>query len=115
MVDLKALRKKQGMTAVELGAKAKISPSALSMISTGRRRPSVDSAKRLAAALGIDWTLFFENDGAYIRDGGQAVVGNGGQSVVNFRPISGETSMNLPEKPMFFEDDALPETRSPSG
>ena len=103
------------MTGAELGEKARISPSTLSLIETGRRRPSVDLAKRLGAALDIDWTLFFENDGAYIRDGGQAVVSNGGQSVINFRPISGETSMNLPEKPMFFEDDALPETRSPSG
>lgn len=61
MIDLKALRKKHGMTGATLGQKAKVSISALSMIENGRRRPSVDLAKRLGAALGVDWTLFFED------------------------------------------------------
>lgn len=52
MFDLKAVRKNQGMTGATLGAKAKISTSALSMIETGRRRPSVDLTKRLDTALG---------------------------------------------------------------
>ena len=63
MFDLKAIRKKHSMTGATLGEKAKTSPSTLSMIETGRRRPSVDLAKRLAAALGVDWTLFFEESG----------------------------------------------------
>ena len=67
LIDLKALWKKRGMTGVTLGQKAKISPSALSMIATGRRRPSVDLAKRLGAVLGVDWTLFFEDDGQNAR------------------------------------------------
>ncbi|MBR4212128.1 MAG: helix-turn-helix transcriptional regulator [Oscillibacter sp.] len=67
MIDLKALWKKRGMTGVTLSQKAKISPSALSMIATGRRRPSVDLAKRLGAVLGVDWTLFFEDSGQNAR------------------------------------------------
>ncbi|MBO6382888.1 XRE family transcriptional regulator, partial [Enterococcus faecalis] len=29
-------------------------------IEQGRRRPSVESAMRIASILGFDWTLFFE-------------------------------------------------------
>lgn len=61
MIDLKAIRTERGMTGAALGEKAKLSPSTLSLIETGRRRPSVDLAKRLGAALGVDWTLFFED------------------------------------------------------
>jgi transcriptional regulator with XRE-family HTH domain len=32
-----------------------------SMIELGERRPSVDTAKKIAAALGFDWTRFFED------------------------------------------------------
>ena len=66
LIDLKAIRKERGMTGAALGEKAKVSKSALSMIETGRRRPSVDLAKRLGTALGVDWTLFFE-DGASLE------------------------------------------------
>jgi len=32
------------------------------MIEKGERRPSVDVAKKIAEVLGIDWTLFFEQN-----------------------------------------------------
>ena len=67
LFDLKATRKGHGMTGAELGEKAKISPSTLSLIESGRRRPSVDLAKRLGAVLGVDWTLFFEDSGQNAR------------------------------------------------
>ena len=63
MIDVKAIRKERGLTGAALGEKAGLSASGLSMIETGRRRPSVNLAKRLAAALGVDWTLFFEESG----------------------------------------------------
>ena len=62
-MNLKKIRKERGMTGAKLGEKAKISISTLSMIETGRRRPSVNLAKRLGLALGVDWTLFFEESG----------------------------------------------------
>lgn len=34
------------------------------MIETGKRRPSVDVAKKIASALGFEWTLFFAPDGS---------------------------------------------------
>ena len=61
MIDVKAIRKERGITGAALGEKAGLSVSGLSMIETGHRRPSVDLAKRLGAALGVDWTLFFED------------------------------------------------------
>ena len=63
MFDLRALRKEQGMTGAVLGEKAKVSQAALSLIENGKRRPSVNLAKRLGVALGVDWTLFFEESG----------------------------------------------------
>lgn len=63
MIDLKAIRRKRGITGTALCEKAGLSASGLSMIETGRRRPSVKLAKRLGAALGVDWTLFFEDGG----------------------------------------------------
>lgn len=33
-------------------------------IEAGKRRPSVPVAKKIAAALGFDWTRFYEEDGA---------------------------------------------------
>jgi transcriptional regulator with XRE-family HTH domain len=44
----------------EVGLMANISESMYSLIENGKRRPSVDVAKRIAAVLNFDWTLFFE-------------------------------------------------------
>ena len=40
---------------------AGISQSGYASIETGARRPSVGTAKRIAAVLGFDWTRFFED------------------------------------------------------
>ena len=61
MIDLKAVRVGKGLTGEDVCREAGISPSGLSMIETGKRRPSVSLAKRIAAVLGFDWTLFFED------------------------------------------------------
>lgn len=39
-----------------------ISQSTYASIETESRRPSVKMAKRIAAAMGFDWTRFFEDD-----------------------------------------------------
>lgn len=46
-----ALRTKKGITRQYYG-----------MIENGDRRPSVDVAKAIAGVLGIDWTIFFEDN-----------------------------------------------------
>ena len=59
-MNLCNLRKKKNLTMREVGLMANISESMYSLIENGKRRPSVDVAKRIAAVLNFDWTLFFE-------------------------------------------------------
>ena len=51
---------KNKMTQEEVAVKAEISRTTYASIEQGRRRPSVESAMRIASILGFDWTLFFE-------------------------------------------------------
>lgn len=44
-----------------IASKAGISRSAYANIENGNRKPSVIVAKRIANALGFNWTLFFED------------------------------------------------------
>lgn len=57
MRDLKEL------TQQEVADRAKISRSYYSGIENGARNAPVGTAKKIAAALGFDWTLFFEEKG----------------------------------------------------
>lgn len=47
----------------ELADKIGMSQSGYALIETGSRRPSVETAKKIASALGFDWTRFFESEG----------------------------------------------------
>ncbi len=60
---LKNIRKDLGMTQLQVGEKAGITQQHYNFIETGARRPSVETAKKIAAALGFEWTRFFEDDG----------------------------------------------------
>ena len=57
LVELRGERS-QHMVADEIG----MSQSGYASIETGARRPSVKLAKRIAAAMGFDWTKFYEDD-----------------------------------------------------
>ncbi len=57
---LKSVRKSKGMTGVEVATATGITQQSYSYIENGRRRPSVDVAKRIAEVLGFEWTRFFE-------------------------------------------------------
>lgn len=59
-MQLKEIRKAQNLTMKQVSERSDISESMLSLIESGKRTPSVRSAKRIAAALGIEWTKFFE-------------------------------------------------------
>lgn len=54
-------RKKAEMSQEVLAEKACISQNFYSAIETGARNPSVDTAKKIADALGFDWTRFYED------------------------------------------------------
>ncbi len=59
-MQLKEIRKAQNLTMKQVSERSDISESMLSLIESGKRTPSVRSAQRLAAALGVEWTKFFE-------------------------------------------------------
>lgn len=59
---LKKARKEQGLSARSLSLKAGLSPNVVQMLEEGDRTPGVDTAERLAIALGVSksWLLFGE-------------------------------------------------------
>lgn len=59
-MQIKEIRKAQNLTMKQVSERSDISESMLSLIESGKRTPSVRSAKRIAAALGVEWTKFFE-------------------------------------------------------
>lgn len=61
-VNLMEERKKANFTQREVGKLSGISESYYSMIESGDRKPTVKTAKKIAAALGFDWTLFFDDE-----------------------------------------------------
>lgn len=60
MVDLKSLRTTNNLTLSELSKELKITSAYLSYLETGKRKPSVVVAKKLAKYYKMDWTKFFE-------------------------------------------------------
>lgn len=59
---LKKARKEQGLSARSLSLKAGLSPNVVQMLEEGDRTPGVDTAERLAIALGVSksWLIFGE-------------------------------------------------------
>lgn len=62
MAFLKALRTEKNFTMRQVCEVVGISEGFYSMIESGERRPSVETAKKIAAVLGFDWTLFYPDD-----------------------------------------------------
>ena len=59
---LKHIRIDADMKQVEVASKVGITQQAYWMIENGYRRPSVATAKQIAAVLGFDWTKFFPDE-----------------------------------------------------
>ena len=59
IIDLTA-RKNKGYTQKNVADMAKITEEYISLIESGKRKPSVKVAKKLGAILDIQWTIFFE-------------------------------------------------------
>ena len=57
-MDLRELRSKKGLSQQLVADK---STSLYCMVENGKRRPSVETAKKIAATLGFDWTRFFQD------------------------------------------------------
>lgn len=59
---LRAARVTANLTQEEMSGRVGIARGAYANIETGERRPSVKTAKKIAAVLGFNWTKFFEED-----------------------------------------------------
>lgn len=53
-------RKNKSYTQKQVAELAKVSEEYISLIESGKRKPSVKVAKKLGAVLDIQWTIFFE-------------------------------------------------------
>ena len=58
---LRDIRVGQGKTQQEVADSADMSQSGYAGIETGAKKPTVSTAKKIAAVLGFEWTRFFEN------------------------------------------------------
>ena len=67
-MDIKNLRKQKGLIGVEMANLCGISQQHYNYIENGKRRPSVQVAKRIADALGFDWTKFFEEHDSELEE-----------------------------------------------
>ena len=56
---LTEIRKTKGLVQQEVSEIAGIDRSYYALLEAGLRNPSVDTAKKVASALGFHWTLFF--------------------------------------------------------
>ena len=70
-MNLNKIRKQAGKNQEEIARIVNLSRAGYSNIENGKRRPSVAVAKRIAAALGFDWTLFFDDSGDNEAESGQ--------------------------------------------
>lgn len=61
MTWLKAIREERNLTQEDVSKKIGASQPTYCNIESGARRPSVEMAKRIAVALGFNWTCFFED------------------------------------------------------
>lgn len=66
---LKDIRVSKGLTQQDIADMANVDVTMISKIELGERRPSVQLAKRIAAVLGFDWTLFYQDDGELDKTG----------------------------------------------
>lgn len=60
MENLKNLRESKSLSMTDASRKAGISLSYYSLIENGFRVPPVRTAKKIARAIGFDWTRFYE-------------------------------------------------------
>lgn len=57
---LKKLRLGKNMTQNELGMETGLTHTSISRYESGKRNISVETAKKLAEVLGVEWTVIFE-------------------------------------------------------
>ena len=68
MIDIAALRKKLGMSAVELAAAIDVTPGFISQVENGKSGVSTDTAAKLARALGCTIDELLGEEGKNINE-----------------------------------------------
>jgi len=61
-MDLKIEREKKRLTQQQLAELVGVDRTLISKIESGAATPSITTAKKIAAVLGLNWTRFFEDD-----------------------------------------------------
>ena len=61
-------RKRSGKSQEDVAHEVGLSRAGYANIEAGKRMPSVSVAKKIAAALGFDWTRFYEEPGGARED-----------------------------------------------
>lgn len=61
-INIKELREQKGLLQKEIAVKLDISESYYCLLEGGKRRPTVQTAKKIAEVLGFDWTQFYDDD-----------------------------------------------------
>ena len=59
--EMKQKREISGLTQKQLANKVSVSEQFIYLIEAGERRPSVNTAKKIAKELGFEWSLFYED------------------------------------------------------
>lgn len=57
---LKDVREKKGMTQQNVADKAGLSRAAYTNIEIGKRKPSIETAKKIGNVLGFEWSKLYE-------------------------------------------------------
>lgn len=55
------IRKRYNLTQLQVAQRVGIAQPVYNRIETGKSNPSVDTAKKIAAVLGFNWTRFFDD------------------------------------------------------
>ena len=61
-MDLKIKREEKRLTQQQLAELVGVDRTLISKIESGAATPSITTAKKIAAVLGLNWTRFFEDD-----------------------------------------------------
>lgn len=56
------LRRKHGMTQMELAKRVGVSQPSIASMEAGRTHPRIKTAKKLAEVLGVSWDMFYADD-----------------------------------------------------
>ena len=68
-MGLKERREKKGYTQQMLADEVGVTQTAISLIESGDRNPSIPLAKKIGSLLGFKWTEFYEAQGKPGQDG----------------------------------------------